>query len=66
MSMNVLAVAGNCFLFIEVPEKFQVLYGTFWIELFLAYHKTFGIFRLELEYESRFWWVPSLVMFRMI
>ena len=40
MSMNVLAIAGNFFLFIEVLEKFQVVYGTFWIELFLAYHRT--------------------------
>ena len=45
MSMNVLAIAGNFFLFIEVLEKFQVVYGTFWIKLlFLAYHRTFGIF----------------------
>ena len=36
MAMNNLAVAGNFFLFIEVLEKFQVVYGTFWIELFLA------------------------------
>ena len=42
--MNVLAIAGNFFLFIEVLEKLQVVYRTFWIELFLAYHKTFGIF----------------------
>ena len=34
MSMNVLAIAGSFFLFIEVLEKFQVVYGTFWIELF--------------------------------
>ena len=34
MSMNNLAIAGNFFLFIEVLEKFQVVYGTFWIELF--------------------------------
>ena len=34
MSMNVLAIAANFFLFIEVLEKFQVVYGTFWIELF--------------------------------
>ena len=34
MSMNVLAIAGNFFLFIEVLEKFQVLYGTFWISYF--------------------------------
>ena len=33
MSMNVLAIAGNFFLFIEVLESFQVVYGTFWIEL---------------------------------
>ena len=44
MSMNVLSIAGNFFPFIEVLEKFQVVYGTFWIELFLAYH----------ERESRF------------
>ena len=44
MSMNVLAIAGNFFQFIEVREKFQVVYGRFWIELFLAYHRTFGIF----------------------
>ena len=44
MSMNVLAIAGNFFLFIEELEKFQVVYGTSWIELFLAYHRTFGIF----------------------
>ena len=29
MSMNVLAIAGNFFLFIEVPERYQVVYGTF-------------------------------------
>ena len=34
MSMNALAIAENFFLFIEVLEKFQVVYGTFWIELF--------------------------------
>ena len=33
MSMNVLAIAGNFLLFIEVLEKFQVVYETFWIEL---------------------------------
>ena len=44
MPMNNLAVAGNFFLFIEVLGKFQVVYGTFWIELFLACHRTFGIF----------------------
>ena len=43
MSMNVLAIAGNFFLFIEVLNKFLVVYRTFWIELFLAYHRTFGI-----------------------
>ena len=44
MSMIILAIAGNFFLFIEVLGKFQVVYGTFWIELILAYHRTFGIF----------------------
>ena len=43
MAMNNLAIAGNFFLFIEVLEKFQVVYGTFWIELFLACHRRFGI-----------------------
>ena len=43
MSMNVLAIAGNFFLFIEGLVKFQVVSETFWIELFLAYHRTFGI-----------------------
>ena len=67
MSMVVLAIAENFFLFIEGLEKFQVVYGTFWIELFLAYHRTFGIFLIRvLEYESRFWWVPSLVMSKII
>ena len=47
MSMNILAVAGNVFLFIEVLEKCQVVCGTFWIELFLAYHRTFGIFLIR-------------------
>ena len=47
MSVNVLAVAGNFFLFIEVLEKFQVVYGMFWIELCLAYHRTFGIFLIR-------------------
>ena len=37
MSMKVISIAGNFFLFIEVLEKFQVHYGTFWIELFLVY-----------------------------
>ena len=34
MPMNNLAIAGNLILFIEVLEKFQVVYGTFWIEPF--------------------------------
>ena len=29
MPMNNLAIAGNFFLFIEVLERFQVVYGTF-------------------------------------
>ena len=36
MPMNNLAIAGNFFLFIEILRKFQEVYGTFWIELFLA------------------------------
>ena len=47
MSMNILAIAGNFFLFIEVIENFQVVCGTFWIELFLAYHRTFRIFLIR-------------------
>ena len=47
MSMNILAIDGNFILFIEVLEKFQVVYGTFWIELLLAYHRTFGIFLIR-------------------
>ena len=47
MPMNNLAVAGNFFLFIEVLGKFQVVYGTFWIELFLACHRTFGTFLIR-------------------
>ena len=47
MPMNVLAIAGNFYLLKEVLEKFQVVYGTFWIELFLAYHRTFGIFLIR-------------------
>ena len=47
MSMNLLAIAGNFFLSIEVLEKFQVVCGMFWIELFLAYHRTFGIFLIR-------------------
>ena len=34
MSMNDLAIAGNFFLFLEALEQFQVVYGTFWIDLF--------------------------------
>ena len=33
MPLNNLAIAGNFFLFIEILGKFQVVYGTFWIEL---------------------------------
>ena len=44
MSVNVLAIAGNFFLFIKIPGRFQVVYGTVWIELFLACHRTFGIY----------------------
>ena len=47
MSVSVLAIAGNFFLFIEILERFQVVYGTFWIELFLACHRTFGIFLIR-------------------
>ena len=47
MSMNNLANAGNFFLFIEVLERFQVVYGTFWIELFFGCHRTFGIFLIR-------------------
>ena len=47
MSMNNLAIAGNFFLFIEVLERFQVVYGTFWSELFLACHRTFRIFLIR-------------------
>ena len=46
MSMNNLAIAENV-LFIEVLERFQVVYGTFWVELFLACHRTFGIFLIR-------------------
>ena len=49
MSMNVLAIAGNFFLFIEVLEKYQVVDGTFWIELYLAYPRTFVIFLIRAE-----------------
>ena len=47
MPMNNLAIAGNFFLLIEVLERFQVVYGTVWIELFLACHRTFGIFLIR-------------------
>ena len=47
MAMNNFAIAGNFFRFIEVLDKFQVVYGTFWIELFLAYHRRFGIFLIR-------------------
>ena len=47
MAMNKLANAGNFFLSIEVLERFQVVYGTFWIELFLACHRIFGIFLIR-------------------
>ena len=47
MSMSVLAIANDFFLIIEVLEKFQVVYGTVWIELFLAYRRTFGIFLIR-------------------
>ena len=47
MPMNNIAIAGNFFLFKEVLEKFQVVYGTFWIELFLACNRTFGIFLIR-------------------
>ena len=47
MSITILAVAGNFFLYTEVLEKFQVVYGTFWIKLFLAYHRTFGMFLIR-------------------
>ena len=66
MSMSVLAIAGNFFLFIEVLERFQVVCGTFWIELFWHIIEHLAYSYLELEYKSRFWWVPSLVTYRMI
>ena len=66
MPMNNLAIAGNFFLFIEVLERFQVVYGTFWIELFWHVIEHLEYSWLELEYKSRFWWVPSLAMSRMI
>ena len=47
MAMNNLPFAGNFFLFTGVLEKIQVVYGTFWTELFLACHRTFGIFLIR-------------------
>ena len=47
MPMNNLAIPLNFFLFIEVLERFQVVYGTFWNELFLACHRTFDIFLIR-------------------
>ena len=47
MTTNNLAIAGNFFLFIEVLEKFLVVCGTFWIELFLACHGRLGIFLIR-------------------
>ena len=43
MPMNNLAIAGNFFLFIEILGKFQVVYGTFWVELFLACQNIWNI-----------------------
>ena len=43
MPMNNLAIAGNFFLFIEILRKFQVVYGKFWIELFLACQNIWNI-----------------------
>ena len=43
MPMNNLAIAGNFFLFIEILGKFQVVYETFWIELFLACQNIWNI-----------------------
>ena len=36
MAMNNLAITGNFFLLIELLEKFQVVYGSLWIELFFG------------------------------
>ena len=47
MTTNNLAIAGNFFLFIEVLERFQVVCGTFWIELFLSCHGRLGIFLIR-------------------
>ena len=46
MSMNVLAIAGSFSIYRSTGESLEV-YGTFWIELFLAYHKTFGMFLIR-------------------
>ena len=59
MSMNVLAFAGNFFLFIEILEMFQVVCGTFWIELFLAYRRTFGIFLIRSSIGCHYGPLPS-------
>ena len=47
MSMNNLAIDGNFFLFIEELERFQEVYGTIWIELVLACHRTCEIFLIR-------------------
>ena len=47
MPMNDLAIAGNFILDIQTLKRFQVVYGTFWIELFLTCHRTFGIFLIR-------------------
>ena len=44
MSVSVLAIAGNFFLFIEILERFRVVCGAFWVGLFLACRGAFGIF----------------------
>ena len=43
MPMNNLAIAGNFSLFIEILGKFQVVYGMFWVELFLACQNIWNI-----------------------
>ena len=43
MTTNNLAIAGNFFLFIEVLEKFQVVCGMSWMELFLACQNIWNI-----------------------
>ena len=47
MTTNNLTITGNFFLFIEVLEKFQVVCGMFWIELFLACNGRPGIFLIR-------------------